>query len=380
MPREKFIGQQCASCHTLFNKNDDIVVCPECGTPYHRECYKNEGKCVNVELHEKGLEWQPERREPVVHEFRSPVASEIALSPIAENVVEDTAGESDADKTADGAIGVASYQEEYTKNICPVCGTENHPNDELCHKCGCRLENNRIDNEQVTDKNICPVCKLENRDNDVFCARCGAPLDMERATSHGNSFGIPLLDPKAFRPDSNVDGNTVDEYTRYIGRGLFGFLPKFLAFSKGGSKFSFNIGALFFPGLYFFYRKMNLIGTIVLLISAVLSIPSTIFALVDSNILAVSIVESQSFQLISAFVSIISTILNFACCFLADWLYYQKAKSDIQKIKNTVFDDNAKNIAISQKGGISWTGVLVAATTVVIIASVSMFILTAVLV
>lgn len=49
-----YIGIKCLVCNSEFNENDDIVVCPECGTPYHRECYKTEGKCVNTELHEKG--------------------------------------------------------------------------------------------------------------------------------------------------------------------------------------------------------------------------------------------------------------------------------------------------------------------------------------
>lgn len=32
-------GQHCPICGKEFCDGDDIVVCPECGTPYHRECY-----------------------------------------------------------------------------------------------------------------------------------------------------------------------------------------------------------------------------------------------------------------------------------------------------------------------------------------------------
>ena len=38
---------KCFSCGEVFKDGDDIVVCPECGTPYHRECYLKEGKCIN---------------------------------------------------------------------------------------------------------------------------------------------------------------------------------------------------------------------------------------------------------------------------------------------------------------------------------------------
>ena len=52
-----FTGSKCIICENEFNDNDDIVVCPECGTPYHRECYQKEGKCVNVRLHDQGKSW-----------------------------------------------------------------------------------------------------------------------------------------------------------------------------------------------------------------------------------------------------------------------------------------------------------------------------------
>lgn len=44
----------CPVCKVKFEKDDDIVTCPECGTPHHRECYKLLGKCVNNGLHQSG--------------------------------------------------------------------------------------------------------------------------------------------------------------------------------------------------------------------------------------------------------------------------------------------------------------------------------------
>lgn len=46
-----FTKFHCPVCNNTFTENDDVVVCPECGTPHHRECYKNLGKCFNEELH-----------------------------------------------------------------------------------------------------------------------------------------------------------------------------------------------------------------------------------------------------------------------------------------------------------------------------------------
>jgi hypothetical protein len=44
-------------CHKVFVEEDDIVVCPDCGTPYHRECYQSEGHCINTVLHKAGESW-----------------------------------------------------------------------------------------------------------------------------------------------------------------------------------------------------------------------------------------------------------------------------------------------------------------------------------
>lgn len=54
----KYTGCQCTVCQNIFQDDEDIVVCPDCGTPYHRTCYQAEGRCVNVNLHAVGGSWQ----------------------------------------------------------------------------------------------------------------------------------------------------------------------------------------------------------------------------------------------------------------------------------------------------------------------------------
>ena len=41
----------CPVCSKPFEKGDDIVTCPDCGTPHHRECYMDLGGCKNRSLH-----------------------------------------------------------------------------------------------------------------------------------------------------------------------------------------------------------------------------------------------------------------------------------------------------------------------------------------
>ena len=55
-------GHTCDICNEKFTSQSDVVVCPECGTPHHRECYKKLGHCVNEEKHASGFVWSaPER-------------------------------------------------------------------------------------------------------------------------------------------------------------------------------------------------------------------------------------------------------------------------------------------------------------------------------
>ncbi len=55
----RYLNQQCPICEKEFANNDDIVVCPLCGTPHHRECYKKNGECGNFDEHSKGFRWTP---------------------------------------------------------------------------------------------------------------------------------------------------------------------------------------------------------------------------------------------------------------------------------------------------------------------------------
>lgn len=54
---------KCPVCNKQFNDGDDIVVCPECGTPHHRECYKLTGHCVNQGLHKSGYSFIDSEKE-----------------------------------------------------------------------------------------------------------------------------------------------------------------------------------------------------------------------------------------------------------------------------------------------------------------------------
>ncbi len=54
----RFTNEVCPVCNTTFKEDDDIAVCPECGTPHHRKCFKENTKCANHEKHSEAFRWE----------------------------------------------------------------------------------------------------------------------------------------------------------------------------------------------------------------------------------------------------------------------------------------------------------------------------------
>lgn len=79
-----YFEKNCDGCGNLMHEGEDIVVCPECGTPQHRECYLAENRCVNEHLHAEGFDWKK--------------ANETAETPESEQAPAQTEPEIESDK------------------------------------------------------------------------------------------------------------------------------------------------------------------------------------------------------------------------------------------------------------------------------------------
>lgn len=69
----RYSHDNCPVCNQQFQGDDDIVVCPICGTPHHRDCYKQNGACGNSDKHGENFRWEastPVSDTPIKPEFK----------------------------------------------------------------------------------------------------------------------------------------------------------------------------------------------------------------------------------------------------------------------------------------------------------------------
>ncbi|MBQ0110378.1 MAG: hypothetical protein KBS41_00410 [Oscillospiraceae bacterium] len=51
-------GEKCPVCHGYMFNDEDIVFCPDCGQPHHRECYNAVGHCAMQEYHGTDMQYK----------------------------------------------------------------------------------------------------------------------------------------------------------------------------------------------------------------------------------------------------------------------------------------------------------------------------------
>jgi len=303
-----YIGTRCIVCSEKFSTDDDIVVCPECGTPYHRDCYNKEGKCVNDVLHKTGGSWKP-------------------------------------------AYDTGSSAENNTATVCRHCGNVNPPMTLFCYRCGMPSEN--IQNDSDMSKQTYRGIDI-NENPDAYNANNtdGFPSL--------NAYLINFSDPLCgFNPDEDVEGVKMADLGDFVGSNTHYYLPIFKRFKETGHTLSWNFCAMLFPELYFSYRKMPLIALLAWLGRIISQIPQTIvglsqvdgFGALSEAISAINI-NSSSFHGVMMIGYAIFYSLMFLMGFNANKFYFRSA---IRKIKAVKAKSDGYDVRgeIVRKGGTS---------------------------
>lgn len=116
----RYTGNLCPVCNENFNPEDDIVVCPLCGTPHHRQCYKQNGECANNEKHSEGYRWESVKITP-------PPSNESAENSIPPFTPYTPQGETNNSRTAASTVFWANQQnpfDAYPKELADGVSTE----------------------------------------------------------------------------------------------------------------------------------------------------------------------------------------------------------------------------------------------------------------
>ena len=218
MPSYK--NEKCPVCNQEFKDGDDIVTCPVCGTPHHRECYKKIGHCFNEDKHAEGYEFKK--------------TNETKIEEKAHNVNQGTAVGSyfSPDKSAQGEEKSNQSDPQNSKSNtkkCVSCGEEINKNAPFCNKCGARQPMNDLSNSQPFIPNL--------------------------NTGYENS-------------DLTIDGESAEDIAGVVKTNI----PKFMDNFKSGKKFSWNWAGFIFGPYYLFFRKMYKEGSIFLALQLTVSL------------------------------------------------------------------------------------------------------------
>ena len=196
-------GIECPSCGKDFEQTDDIVVCPICGTPQHRNCWNENGRCINEEKHSKGFIWQMQN---------------VDSDPVRNNPAQEM-------------------------KICPRCGEHNAAYEPVCIRCGERLKAN---NQQANN----PFPNINNE-----------PYGNWQTQPNPNNFSpyqnVYAADARTvYGTDAKIEDIPVTEIAEYIQKDSNKYIGKFLDMQEKNTKFSWNWSAGIFSAFWCCYRKM----------------------------------------------------------------------------------------------------------------------------
>lgn len=216
-----FIGLKCPVCGVEFKEGDDIVVCPQCGAPYHRDCYTQAGQCIFDDLHQAGKDWAP----PAPPKPPEPSA-------------------------------------EIKDRECPVCGYLNSHSSLFCGRCGSSLlgEPKRYRNSPPVEPPPAPGRAETGQQQPV-----PPPYTPYGGPPRGGYVQAPFVfDPMGGVNPADVldDGVSYGDASKLVKQNTAYYMPVFRYMKQTGRN-KFNFSAFLFSGAWMLYRKQYRYGAIV---------------------------------------------------------------------------------------------------------------------
>ncbi|MDO5603367.1 MAG: RING finger protein [Oscillospiraceae bacterium] len=275
-------GEKCPVCGEAFRDGDDVVFCPDCGTPHHRNCYKELGHCANEEKHAEGFVYKKD-----VSSAR-PGPSE--------------------------------------ETVCPSCGAKNPQEGIFCVSCGAPLHREKAGPSAQARAGYGPA-GAENA-SPFGGMPGGMPGGMGYNTNTVTMFGDMLS------PNEEFDGVTAKDWAKYIGPAAPYYLSCFKRRKEHGRKgLWFVISAVIFGPFYFLYRKMWTAGGILLAVTAALSVPGALLLGADFGLLTLTATAADILTKADFVCMIVRTaLLILSALFASDW-YRASGAAKIKKLR-----------------------------------------------
>ena len=370
-----YTGLKCGICEKNFNQEDDVVVCPDCGTPMHRKCCRDLSKskgisCPNYEKHEQGY---------VFEDFESITKKAKAINEKKStryNDGDDLTFDEDVSSSKKGSADLKKYDDfDRTIEFDVYDSYET-----IDAKAGV-----------LRDPTLCPLCGTKNRVSANFCDNCGARLLAKKTTF--DYMNIPddvteMTEPKYFASyvigqNSEVEATAVyeDDVTAgdmacYVAVNTPYYLGAFKRIKNGGKKFNFS--AALFSGVWFLYRKLYRFGALMLSVQALLAALKMYFArtasldvmgkllqtigLTTSEMSSITMeqymqlsvemqklpVNEQLVMMMPSFILFLQIALMIICGAVANRLYYKKCLTSIKEMKTTWQEQAMSRSEISQ--------------------------------
>lgn len=304
----RFENKLCPVCRERFHDGDDIAVCPECGTPHHRACYLKNNKCALEELHSQGFVWNGRLPDEPLDAVLPPLNA--SVPPV---------------------FSVPEPVERKTSNL----------NDDL-------TDNNAAPKAADTNDN---TEDSDNKDNKDTFEMLGLPdPNDDMFKEMGMSDPIKELYKMVNDGARGEDGVSMQELIAYTSTSIWHYSKAFRLFrgADDGKKrmTHFNICSGLFSPIFQFYRKMDVLGVFLLIISV---LPTFLIMTLTNNDTAALELYNNLAGLLS-FINITEGVL---LCLFGDYLFYKKAVRGILKVRRS-FDGDVGSVeylkALSEYG------------------------------
>ena len=294
----KYYGCPCEGCGRPLALTDDIVVCPDCGAPYHRECYEKLGRCIHTPAHGAGYEW------------------------------------------------TFPYKDDALRT-CPSCGERTLRTEERCRCCGAVLPPESQCPEPPTQSQ--PGTGADGRFdyNDLY-------RQYQQTVEEPTRRNVQA----AFGKEELIDGIPYSDWNDYIGKAAPVYLNDYSRMQLQHTKISMCFSALVFGPFYFFYRKAWKPAFGFLAAELVVALPTLLSMMQATGSPLSAGISSTAIVVLSRIMTVFSFALVMLRTLYAKWLYRKSAAERIRRIRAEFPDAAQRRAVLSAQGGVSIAGVI----------------------